>query len=234
MQLTVQDVCRLMNVAERTVRRWVDEERLPAHCVGGLYHFNRSELFEWATLHRLPVPPELLDALPAAHGAERTLGDALSAGGILYDVPGDDVATALRSVVEQMRLPESLDREMLLQMFLSREGLGSTAVGDGIAIPHPRYPVVLSVSGPQVTLCFLNHPIDFKARDGRPVDTLFVMVSPTARWHTMLITQVARALSDSGFRQLVGSKAGADQILEASRAFHFAGINGAGRNEGSS
>lgn len=224
----------MMSVGERTVRRWIDEERLPAHCVGGLYHFNRSELFEWATLRRLPVPPELLDAPPAAQGIEHTLADALSAGGIFYDVPGDDVATALRSVLERMRLPESLDREMLLQMFLSREGLGSTAVGDGIAIPHPRYPVVLGVSGPQVTLCFLKRAIDFKARDGRPVDTLFVMVSPTARWHTMLITQVAKALSDSRFRQLVTSKAGADQILEASRAFHFGCANGARPSEGTS
>jgi PTS system nitrogen regulatory IIA component len=222
-----------MNVSERTVRRWIDEEELPAHCVGGLYHFNRSELFEWATVRRLPVPAELLDA-PAPRGTDRTLGDAISAGGILYDLPGENVETALSSVVERMPLPESLDRGMLLQMFLSRENLGSTAVGDGIAIPHPRYPVVLGVSEPQVTVCFLKHAIDFKARDGRPVDTLFVMVSPTARWHSMLITQVARALSDAGFRALVTTKAGADQILAASRAFHFAGTNGAIRGEGTS
>ncbi len=221
-----------MNVSERTVRRWIDEEELPAHCVGGLYHFNRAELFEWATLHRLPVPPELLDAPPAPRGTDRTLSDAISAGGILYDLPGENVEAALRSVVERMPLPESLDRGMLLQMFLSRENLGSTAVGDGIAIPHPRYPVVLGVSRPQVTVCFLKHPIDFKARDGRPVDTLFVMVSPTARWHSMLITQVAKALSDDRFRGFVMSRAATDQILEASRAFHFAGPDGANRSEG--
>jgi PTS system nitrogen regulatory IIA component len=234
MQLTVQDVCRLMDVNERTVRRWIDDEQLPAHRVAGLYHFNRAELFEWATLRKLPVPAALLDAPPATQGVEQTLADALSAGGILYDVPGEDVESALRSVVERMRLPEPLDREMLLTVFLSREGVGSTAVGDGIAIPHPRYPMVLGVSGPRVMLCFLKHAIDFKARDGRPVDTLFVMVSPTARWHSMLITQVARALSDSRFRELVTTRAEADRILEASRAFHFVGANGTVRNAGTS
>jgi PTS system nitrogen regulatory IIA component len=155
------------------------------------------------------------------------VADAISAGGILYDLPGEEVESALRSVVERMPLPESLDCEMLLGMFLSRELLGSTAVGDGIAVPHPRYPVVLSVPGPQVTLCFLRHPIDFKASDGRPVDTLFVMVSPTARWHSLLITQVARALSNAAFRQLVMRKAAADEILQAARDFRLAGTNGA-------
>jgi PTS system nitrogen regulatory IIA component len=232
MQLTVNDVCRLMNVSERTVRRWVHDEQLPAYRVRGRYHFNRSELFEWATLRKLAIPTELLDAAPTAQAHYDTLGDSLSTGGIFYDLPGDDVNSALRSVVERMPLPEGFDREMLLGMFLSREHLGSTAAGDGIAIPHPRYPVVLSVTGPQVTLCFLQHPIDFNASDGRPVDTLFVMVSPTARWHSLLITQVAMALSNARFRELVLRKAMANEIVEASRAFHLAATNGTLSSEG--
>lgn len=232
MQLTVHDVCRLLNVSERTVRHWVQDEQLPAYKVGGRYHFNRSELFEWATLRKMTVPTELLDAAPTAQPHYHTLADAVSTGGIFYELPGEDVKSALRSVVERMPLPESLDREMLLGMFLSRELLGSTAVGDGIAIPHPRYPVVLSVPGPQVTLCFLQHPIEFKASDGRPVDTLFVMVSPTARWHSLLITQVARALSNRAFRELVMRKAAADGILHAAGAFPLSATNGATVKEG--
>lgn len=223
MQLTVHDVCRLLNVNERTVRRWVREEQLPASRVGGRYHFNRSELFEWATLRKMPVPAELLegDDAPPLHGD--TLADAIVAGGIFYQLPGNDIESALRSVVDCMRLPDKFDREMLLNMFLSRERLGSTAVGDGIALPHPRYPVVLPVPGPQVSLCYLEHAIDFAAADGRPVDTLFVLVSPTARWHARLLTQVARALAHPRFRGVVLRRAPADEIIAASRTFPIAG-----------
>jgi PTS system nitrogen regulatory IIA component len=153
-----------------------------------------------------------------------TLADALVAGGIFYGLPGENVETALRAVVASMPLPEDFDREMLLNMFLSREHLGSTVVGDGIAIPHPRYPVVIGVPGPQATLCHLEHAIDFGAGDGRPVETLFVLVSPTARWHSRLLTQVARALANGHFRDLITRKAPADVIVEAARTFQIAAV----------
>lgn len=228
MQLTVHDVCRLLQVNEQTVRRWVREEQLPASRVGGRYHFNRTELFEWATLHRLAVPAELLEEDGSSPANYDTLADAITAGGVFYQLPGENMEAALRSVVDCIRLPEGFDREMLLNMFLSRERLGSTAVGDGIALPHPRYPVVLSVPGPQASLCYLEHPIDFAAADGRQVDTLFVLVSPTARWHSRLLTQVARALANPRFREVVVRKAPTDEIIAASRTFHIAGNDGNG------
>jgi PTS system nitrogen regulatory IIA component len=234
MQLTVRDVCRLMQVSEQTVRRWVKEQQLPAQNVAGKYHFNRSELFEWATLHKLPVPPELLDESPAAVGHEESLADSLARGGIFYHLPGDNIESALRAVVVRMPLPAKFDREMLLRLFLSRELLGSTAVGDGIAIPHPRYPVVLSVPEPRLSLCYLEHAIDFSASDGRPVDTLFVMVSPTARWHSRLLTQVARALADAEFRRLVAAKAPTDFIYQRARLFNLSGENDVKDNQGES
>jgi len=49
MQLTVHDLCRRMRVNERTVRRWVGEQQLPAYRIGGRYHFNRSELVSYAS-----------------------------------------------------------------------------------------------------------------------------------------------------------------------------------------
>lgn len=63
-------------------------------------------------------------------------------------------------VVEAMRLPEAVDREQLLQVLLAREALASTAIGDGVAIPHVRNPIVLHVARPAITLCLLERPVD--------------------------------------------------------------------------
>ena len=68
-----------------------------------------------------------------------------------------------------MKLPDDVDREFLYQVLLAREALGSTGIGDGIAIPHVRNPIVLHLSRPTVTLCFLEQPVDFGALDGQPV-----------------------------------------------------------------
>ena len=73
----------------------------------------------------------------------------------------------LRALVDVMRLPEGIDRELMFDFFVAREALGSTGVGDGIAIPHVlRNPVVLHVPSPVVTLCFLARAVDFAAIDG--------------------------------------------------------------------
>jgi len=138
---------------------------------------------------------------------------ALLAGGIAYRLVATDVKSALRAVVEAMRLPEEVDREQLLQVLLAREALASTAIGDGVAIPHVRNPIVLHVSRPAITLCFLEHPVDFGALDGKPVHCLFTMVSPTVRAHLTLLSRLAFAMRDPGFQDVIRRQALRDQIL---------------------
>lgn len=215
MQLSLRDVARLMQVPERTVNRWVQDESLPARQVGGQYRFNRSELFEWASLKKLPLPADLLVEQVEGEHSPDSLAGALTAGGVLYEIPGADRAAALAAVVERLRLPDRFDRKRLLELFLSRESVASTAVGEGIAIPHPRYPVVLPVASATATLCFLEQPIDFGAADGKPVDTLFVLVAPTVRSHLKLLSQLASALRNEEFGTAVRRKATAEEILGA-------------------
>ena len=76
----------------------------------------------------------------------------------------------------------------------AREALGSTGVGDGIAIPHVRNPIVLHVVRPFVTLGLLTHPIDFAAMDGKPVHALFMVVSPIVPTHLRILAQLGFVL----------------------------------------
>ncbi len=95
-------------------------------------------------------------------------------------------------------LPEEVDREFLLRVLVAREEFSSTGIGEGIAIPHVRNPVVLHISKPMVTLFFLEHPIDFGAIDGQPVFALFMLISPTVRAHLHLISRLAYLASRPG------------------------------------
>src|SRR5205823_1172974 len=115
------------------------------------------ELLEWATVRKIEIRPHFFQAQAGA--AQAGLEPALRAGGIHYHVQGADKEAVLRAIVECMPLPPSMDRDFLLQVLLNREALGSTGIGDGLAIPHPRYPVVLAVPRPFITLCFLDKPI---------------------------------------------------------------------------
>ncbi len=228
-QLTVREVAQLLAVSEKTVYRLVAQRKLPAYRVNEQLRFNRAELLEWASANKAQVSPELFAEPESAAAQPPALEQALREGGIHYRVGGADMRGVLRAIVDLMRLPEEVDREFLLQVLLAREALQSTGIGDGIAIPHPRSPIVLHISRPSATLCFLENPVEFGALDGRPVHALFTLVSPTARAHLQLLSRVAYGLRDETFRALITKVAGRDEILAAAAAVDAAvAAHGAG------
>ncbi len=216
MQLTVRAVSKLFNVSEKTVYRWIEQDDLPASLIDGHYGFNRGELVEWATARHIPVPDELFQATDST-AALPSLTEALRAGGIFHRLKGTDKESVLSAAVEAMPLPQDVDRHLLLQMLLAREALQSTAVGEGIAIPHVRNPMVLHVPRPMITLCFLEPPVDFGALDGKPVYALFSLISPSPRVHLHLLSRLAFALRDAGFKEQIAQRGTQEEILNAAR-----------------
>ena len=213
MPLTVRDAARMLDLSERAVQEHIETGEMPSQCVNGRYFLNRDELIEWATARGLAL------ALPPADPAEHmpTLSEALQAGGIFHGLPGADKDSVLRHLVESMPLPADVDPDFLHSVLLAREALGSTAIGEGVAVPHPRSPILLRVPKALVTLCFLESPIDFGALDGQPVQALFSMISPTTRIHLHLLSLLAFALRDPGFREGIVRRASAEEILAAAR-----------------
>lgn len=223
MQLTVRDAARLLQVSEKTVYRWVADRGLPAHRVGDQYRFNRAELLEWVIANRVNVSPHLIEEPEAPGVALPRLCDALEAGGVYYRVEGHDRDSVLRSIAHTVRLPEGTDPEFLFEVLRAREQMASTAVGDGIALPHPRHPLVLHVTRPSIALCFLERPVEYGALDAKPVGALFLILSPSVRGHLHLLSRLAFALQQPGFHSAVTRQASRQELLrEAERCDELA------------
>jgi PTS system nitrogen regulatory IIA component len=217
LQLTVRDLSKFFEVSEATVTRWIKQRGLPAQHVGGQYRFNRAEILEWATANRVKVSVKLFDALETDAELVPSLSEALEAGGVFYKVPDTTKERALRGLVQVLPLPDGIDRELLLRLFLAREASASTAIGDGIAIPHVRNPIVLHVARPMITLCYLEGPIDFGALDGKPVHVLFSLICPTTRSHLQLLARLSFALHDARFKEVVLRQGTSEEILQGAR-----------------
>src|SRR5207302_5968387 len=157
---------------------------------------------------------ELFDHLEADPETVPCLAEALEVGGIHFQLPDTNKEQALRALVQVLPLPDGVDRELLLRLFLAREASASTAVGDGIAIPHVRNPIVLHVARPAITLAFLSQGIDFGALDGKPVHVLFSIISPTHRSHLQLISRLSFALHDGKLRKTLARQAPREEILQ--------------------
>jgi len=217
MKLTIRDVAAMLNVSERTIYRWIDLEVIPAYRINEQWRFNRAELLAWATARRLNVSSELLQEPETLGSAAPSFTETLSAGGIFYRVAGDDKATALRAVVELSKLPDDVDRSWVFEMLLARESLESTGIGDGIAIPHVRYPIALHTPKPLLMLCFLERPVEFGAIDGQPVRVLFCLLSPTIRGHLALLSRLAFALRHVGLKEAVLREASREEIFQEAK-----------------
>lgn len=227
MKLTVQEAAKLLNTSEREIYRRIREGSIPCRRINDHYRFHRDELLEWATKHGVATS---VDAFPASEadsgGAMPPFAAALRAGGVYHHVEGTDRESALAAIVKRMPLEDEADRELLLDVLLAREALASTGVGDGIAIPHVRAPVVMHTKEPSITLCFLDHAIDFNAIDGQPVHTFFSMVTLTVPSHLYLLSRLAAALQDPVFRKAVVERAPAPEIIAAATRVDLALGNG--------
>jgi PTS system nitrogen regulatory IIA component len=214
MQLDLRDASRFLGVDEGTMYRWARRGEIPARLVHDQYRFDRVDLLEFASERGIKVSPEML-AGPDGGQPLASLADAVRAGGVHHDVPGADKPAVLQAVVDRLPLPSSANRSFLYQMLLVREQLGSTGFGHGIAIPHARDPVVLRVSEPAVAVSYLATPVDFEALDGKPVHTLFTMVSPSVRVHLHLLALLATALRDADVLAAVAARAPEPELVAA-------------------
>lgn len=222
MRVTVRAAASLLNVEIEKVYDWIEAGDLPAYKINDEYRINRSELLEWATTRKLSVAPALFKDEEAL---EPSVQESLGRGGIFRNLGGATRQDALKAIVQILPLADDSERDMLLQMFMARESVGSTGVGDGIAIPHVRNPIVLTTDDPILSLCFLNPPVDFGAFDGKPIYAMFVLICPTIHIHLQMLAKLAYLLRISEFSEMIRAQAPDAEIMAAIKRLEEAARN---------
>jgi nitrogen PTS system EIIA component len=216
MQITLQQVAGMMGVPDRTVRRWLKSKSMPVERLDDQFLFNREAVFEWALLNGLPVDPLIVDRLGGPKEWPR-LSAALEAGRVLRPA-----ALTLREVLPDLAAtlssPNEFAKVKLLELFGSRPAARFIDFGQGIAIPHPRFPLILGDDEtPRFSLCFFEKPLVLDEAQSSRCGVLFALVAPTPHVHQALVAQLAYALRDPGVRWCIKSKAGQGGIVAATQ-----------------
>ena len=104
------------------------------------------------------------------------ISDFLSPTEALLNVRASDKEKLLQELAHKAATKLNLSEDDIVSELLKREGLGSTGMGNGVAIPHARFQ---KIEKPFGIIAKLKQPIDFDAIDGQPVDIVFILLLPT-------------------------------------------------------
>jgi PTS system nitrogen regulatory IIA component len=140
-------------------------------------------------------------------------------------VGGSGRDEVLAAVARLPGVPAAVDVALLEQLLVSRERMASTGIGEGIAIPHTRDPLIVHIDEPILMLCFLASPVDFHAIDGKPVNVLFTLLSPAVQTHLHALSRLAFMLHDAELRELLRITAPALAILERVKSLESGGAD---------
>jgi len=200
MHWDLKGAARALGMDEDELELLARRGEVPAQRVRGEFLFHPVELQEWATASGKAV------WWPAEHGQTRQpprLSEAMRRGGFFSDLAGATPDQVLAALADLPGIPPAVNRERLREVLVHRRRLAWVGVGKGIAIPHARDPLVLTSGAPVVFTCALRQPVSLAEQGSEPVTRLFLVLSPTVSSHLQLVAQLATALQDEVFLQLL-------------------------------
>ena len=126
------------------------------------------------------------------------LQDLITAEGVIPSLKVNSKQQVLQELSERAAAISGLPAREIFDTVLQRERLGSTGVGNGIAIPHGKLAKAKSIFG---IFARLERPVDYEALDSLPVDLIFMLIAPESAGadHLKALSRIARALRDSAF-----------------------------------
>ncbi len=125
---------------------------------------------------------------------------------------GDLLDEVVSAIVESGRLPPG-QADLVRDALRKREALGSTGIGNGVAVPHVKHAKLDSVV---LTLARSEQGVDYAAVDGRAVHLLFLILAPeaSAEVHLQLLRWISKLARHSDFRRFAGQATGTDELRE--------------------
>jgi len=212
-ELKLTDISKCLDLPITTLNRWIRQGRIPVQKKGETAVFNEGALKKWAAQHHLCFSLEREGECRVSEVSPDSLLSAMQRGQVFYDVSGVDVGSVLKSGVEVIPGLSDETRRVLYRRLVDREELTSTGIGKGVAIPHPRSPVIKETDDAFITTCFLKTPAEFDAVDDKPVFVLFILMSPSVKIHLHLLSRLAFCVRHDAFVEFLAGRPKPDLLF---------------------
>lgn len=203
--MSLDDFAKYVGMDARDVKRLADRGKLPGQKIGGEWRFNRARVTEWLQQEMHTLDENRLIALEKGLCSSSGLSvdaddflvtDLVGLEGINVALPAKTRASVLRELVNLAdRTGLLYDREGLLKALEQREEMCSTALPNGIALPHPRQPMPYVSAEPFICVARLPKGIGFGSVYGDLTQLFFLICCHQDNQHLRVLARLVRLLA---------------------------------------
>jgi PTS system nitrogen regulatory IIA component len=229
--MTLEEFAHHVGLDAREVKKLAERDKLPAQRIAGKWRFNRAEVTEWLqqemlTLnldeHRLKAIEKAMSEAGVRDVDDHLVTAMISLKGIDLSLPARTKSSVLLELAQLADKTGLLwDAPGLLLALQQREGLCSTGLPNGIAIPHPRQPMPYVSSEPFICFARLGRGIGFGSPYGGLTDMFFLICCHDDRHHLHVLARLMRMLDDNlvqGLRNVETPEAALAMLIEREEA----------------
>lgn len=193
--MTTKELAEYIKLNEKTVIKMAQNGKLPGIKIGNQWRFHLAAIDKYLQGEIVKSPDEELDLLIQTEAKIIPLSRLIHLGFMDLDLKAeniDEVLISLTKIAKENGLTKQ-DR-ILLKELRKREKMMSTAIGKGVAVPHPRNPSTELFQKPNIVFMRSKKGIKFNAPDGKDVYVFFMICAPNEFVHLRLLAKIAKLL----------------------------------------
>ncbi len=193
--LTLNEVSKYLKLSTKTLQKMVKNKEIPCTKIANQWRFSKPMIDDWLRIKMEVIPKNDLSRLIEKEYDYIPLSRLIDEDSMIMNLESDNKIGVL-SELAQKAFDNKLisDKEYLIYKLIEREKLISTAIGNGIALPHLRKPSDEIINEPKIVIGISGEGINYDSSDGKPTHIFFLILSDSEVVHLRILSKIASVL----------------------------------------
>jgi len=218
--MTTKELAEYIKMNEKTVLKMAQNGQIPGVKIGNQWRFHLTSIDGYLQRDIMESSDEELDSLIKTAENITPLSRLTGSNYIKLNSKArgvDDVLAELAKVAYEGGV--AVSEEGLFKELKKREKMLSTAIGNGVAIPHPRHPSYKLFKGPKIIIMRSKEGVEYAAPDRKPIRIFFMVCAPSEFIHLRLLAKIAKLLKFPDAVRRIISSPSKEQIMQVFMEF---------------
>ena len=195
--LTLAEVSKYLKLSEKTLQKMIKNNEIPCTKIANQWRFSRTMVDDWLRSKMEVIPKNDLSRLIEKEYDYVPLSRLIDEESMIMDLKSTDKIGVLTELAQKAFDNKLIsDKEYLIYKLIEREELTSTAIGNGIALPHLRRPSNKVINEPKIVIGISNYGVDYSSSDGKPTHIFFLILSDSEVVHLRILSKISRILRE--------------------------------------